>query len=326
MVKIILRECLDSAISQTYPSIEIIIVDDNSKDNTIPIIQEYLQKNSRIKLFINEKNLGLVGNWNRCMEHAKGEWIKFLFQDDLLHIECVGRMLKESNDSIKFIVCNRQFIFDDTIAEQVKYDWMHKKNNLQRLFGINHPEFINAERMSGIASAFVSSNIIGEPTAVMFHKDIIEKLGNFNPLFLQICDLEYWLRIATNFGLFYLPETLATFRMHSQGTSAINRQAQMDSVDKIILANDLLQSERYANFRSNISKWRFQKISEMFKTRIYEVNLALKKNPNNLRLLNHFNDIKIQIPLISQYESPSLKTKFIYFIVKMRRVFFRFFK
>ena len=78
-----LKECLDSCIDQTFKSYEIIICDDCSSDGTIKIIEEYAKIFPQIILFQNDGNLGLVGNWNRCIHHSNGEWIKFVFQDDI---------------------------------------------------------------------------------------------------------------------------------------------------------------------------------------------------------------------------------------------------
>ena len=71
-----LKECLDSCIDQTFKNYEIIICDDCSSDGTIKIIEEYSEKFPQLKLFINDKNLGLVGNWNQCIHYSNGEWIK----------------------------------------------------------------------------------------------------------------------------------------------------------------------------------------------------------------------------------------------------------
>ena len=67
-----LKECLDSCIDQTFKNYEIIICDDCSSDGTIKIIEEYAKIFPQIILFQNDGNLGLVGNWNRCIHHSNG--------------------------------------------------------------------------------------------------------------------------------------------------------------------------------------------------------------------------------------------------------------
>ena len=78
----LIRETLESAIQQTYKNIEIIVVDNCSTDNSFSVVKEYQEKDSRIKLFKNEANLGPVKNWQRCIEKATGEYIKILWSDD----------------------------------------------------------------------------------------------------------------------------------------------------------------------------------------------------------------------------------------------------
>ena len=57
-----LEEQLDSILNQTYKNIRLVISDDNSKDNTINILQKYAQKDNRIQLYLQPQNLGVVKN------------------------------------------------------------------------------------------------------------------------------------------------------------------------------------------------------------------------------------------------------------------------
>src|SRR5438093_1026213 len=89
-----LSQCLDTALAQTWGDFELLIVDDRSTDDTYEIAAEYATRDGRIKLYQNDRNLGLAGNWNRCVQLSRGQWIKFLFQDDLLDVTCISRMLE----------------------------------------------------------------------------------------------------------------------------------------------------------------------------------------------------------------------------------------
>ena len=75
-----LRECLDSVTSQTFYDFEVLIVDDLSTDNTVDIAKEYADTDSRIKIAINTKNLGLVGNWNCTSNLLKGNGLNSFFK------------------------------------------------------------------------------------------------------------------------------------------------------------------------------------------------------------------------------------------------------
>ena len=68
-----LRECIDSALNQTYKNFEIILLDDLSNDNSFSICNEYKKRYTCIKVIQNEKNLGLVGNLNAAINLAQAE-------------------------------------------------------------------------------------------------------------------------------------------------------------------------------------------------------------------------------------------------------------
>ena len=86
-----IEETINSALSQTYQNIEIIIVDNNSTDNTWRIIKKYTKKDNRIKAFKNDTNIGPVRNWKKCTDKADGEFGKILWSDDLIAPEFIEK-------------------------------------------------------------------------------------------------------------------------------------------------------------------------------------------------------------------------------------------
>lgn len=78
-----IAQTIESVLAQTYQNWEMIIVDDCSKDNSIEIIESYTKKDSRIKLYILEKNSGAAIARNKAIELANGRFIAFLDSDDL---------------------------------------------------------------------------------------------------------------------------------------------------------------------------------------------------------------------------------------------------
>ena len=83
---------IESILSQRFADFELIIVDDCSRDNTGEVVRRF-QYDKRVLFERNERNLGLVANWNKCLAVAKGEYMKFVFADDMLASnEALGRM------------------------------------------------------------------------------------------------------------------------------------------------------------------------------------------------------------------------------------------
>src|SRR6478736_6105752 len=88
-----LDESLRSAVEQTHRDIEVLVVDNCSTDGTQEMVTAWESQDARIRYVRNSSNLGMVRNFNRCLELADGEYIKFLCADDLLAPACVERML-----------------------------------------------------------------------------------------------------------------------------------------------------------------------------------------------------------------------------------------
>ena len=86
-----LYECIESVLSQTYKNFEVIIVDDNSPEDLFSIVNQF--KDKRIQYYRNEIGFGgenVVGNWNKCLEHASGEFVICMGDDDKLKPNCLA--------------------------------------------------------------------------------------------------------------------------------------------------------------------------------------------------------------------------------------------
>ena len=93
---------VDSIICQTYQNIEIIIIDDASEDCSVDIIKEYIDKDNRIQIHTQKKNIGIHRNFNFLLSKAKGEYFAWAAVDDYLDNDFMGKNLKilESDKSV----------------------------------------------------------------------------------------------------------------------------------------------------------------------------------------------------------------------------------
>ncbi len=80
-----ITEAIESMLKSTYSNFELIIVDDQSKDGTVEIAKTYAAKDKRIKVYVNEQNLGDYPNRNKAASYAIGKYIKYLDSDDLIY-------------------------------------------------------------------------------------------------------------------------------------------------------------------------------------------------------------------------------------------------
>lgn len=315
-----LKECLDTILSQSYTNIEIIMIDDCSKDKTCEIIEEYKTKDSRITLFRNEVNLGLVGNWNKSLTLAKGEWIKFVFQDDLITKDCIQKMY-DASEGKSLVVSDRKFIYDEFVPIEIKEHYSTNMLTLKKLVNTNVPVFISSEKVSQFSADHISLNFIGEPTAVLFKKNIIEKIGVFNADLSQICDLEYWLRIATSEGMVYIPEELISFRIHASSTTSQNvisgTKFKPRYIDVIILAHEMLYSVHYQKFRASISFLYMQKLKLFIISKMYEAKKAFETN--NSFDPDFFDKLFLNYPALKEFYHPSILAKIIFNLTLLKR-------
>lgn len=98
-------ECLDSIVGQTMRQIEVICIDDASPDESAEIVRRYQARDERIKLLVNEKNLGVAASRNRGIEAASGEFLYIIDSDDYLEPEAVEKMhSKASEENLDFVI------------------------------------------------------------------------------------------------------------------------------------------------------------------------------------------------------------------------------
>jgi glycosyltransferase involved in cell wall biosynthesis len=95
-----LQEQLDSILSQSYVNLELIISDDCSSDSTIRIIERYQEKDPRIKLYKNEKNLGFLKNFEKSISLCTGKYIALADQDDIWKTNKLELFFHEINDNV----------------------------------------------------------------------------------------------------------------------------------------------------------------------------------------------------------------------------------
>ncbi|MBK8712927.1 MAG: glycosyltransferase family 2 protein [Niastella sp.] len=79
-----IAEAIESVLASTYQNWELIIVDDGSKDDTVAVTKSYAEKDNRIHVYVNEKNLGDYPNRNKAAFYANGKYLKYLDSDDLI--------------------------------------------------------------------------------------------------------------------------------------------------------------------------------------------------------------------------------------------------
>jgi len=250
-----LPECIDSILAQSYPNFDVLLVDDCSTDLTRSIAERYASSDSRVRLSINSGNLGLVGNWNRCLDLATGDWIKFVFQDDTIQPDCLAEMVSAAAEGVVFVACQRALVFEEGIDPAARDWYIAHRQMLNDLFADD--PLISAERCQRLAIEYFGTNVFGEPTSVLIHRSAFEKVGRFNPALIMNCDFEMWARITIHFGAAFVPRDLATFRVHRGSTSSSNyarRLFRSKVLDNLVILHQYVRHAVYEPLRRSAER------------------------------------------------------------------------
>lgn len=223
-----LEEALLSVISQSYKNYEILVSDDNSLDKSVQIAESLLFNFSPVPYrIIRNDNRGIGNNWNNCLKNARGEYIKFLFQDDVLKPNCLDKMVQilDFDKDVHLVASKRDLITD---GSEYSISWMKKYSCLQA--GLENFEYNKKYGRDLFHKWFFHDpmNIIGEPSCVLFRKSVIGEIGYFNSHFKQYLDFEYWYRIASKFNWVVMDQSLVFFRVHEQSASFENHKIKLN--------------------------------------------------------------------------------------------------
>lgn len=232
-----LGACITCIREQTFADVEVVVCDDESSDGTLGLARQLAQGDQRFRFIENPQRFGLVANWNNCVRQARGEWIKFVFQDDLIKPDCLEKLLTACRKNGKrFGFCDREFVFEDGTPRNLRNWFLQHRQRLQADY--DSGPAITPEQAIRLVAHEPSHNLVGEPTVSLIHHSLFRELGGFNEALIQLCDAEFWCRVITNHGAAFVPESLAAFRVHKSATTALNhgsRRFRADTLDPLVL-------------------------------------------------------------------------------------------
>ncbi len=197
-----LRECLDSAISQTLKDIEIICINDGSTDNSLQILQEYAKKDDRVKV-INQSNQGLSCSRNNALKIAKGQYILFVDSDDLIIKNTCenlySKAIKNNLDMLQFSGLNFNNLSNEKTNNILwNFTW---KNNLRGKLIFNFEDCKNFATKLAVSSCltmyrfeFLLQNNIRFPEKLCFEDNIFFLKAFMKAKRISIDEEKYYLR------------------------------------------------------------------------------------------------------------------------------------
>ena len=183
--------CIDSVLASSYQDWELIIVDDVSTDTSVAIAKRYEKKDARIKVYVNEKNLGDYPNRNKAASYAKGKYLKYLDADDVIYphgLEIMVHTMERFPEAALGI--------SQKVVEDVK----------------SYPFVM--EPKETFTREFLKRGVLGlGPTGTIIRRDVFEKLGGFTGT-RYIGDTELWYKIALTYPVVKMEDELIFWRQH----------------------------------------------------------------------------------------------------------------
>lgn len=221
-----LAEALDSALAQTFPSLEIIVVNDGSTDDSLAIARTRARHNSQIRI-IDQANAGLPAARNRALRAARGAYLALLDADDAWlpnHLELAMKAFERDPD-LGLVHANIQRVdANGALVDIPTRHWTRDMDAFEAL-ALRHEH-------------------VSCPTAV-FTRLALDAVGGFDLRFTGLgCeDRDLWLRIAARFRIGYLDEVTARYRLHPGSMSAAGERM---ALARQLLVAKLAESARGA--------------------------------------------------------------------------------
>lgn len=203
-----INEAIDSIIKQSYTNWELVIVDDGSKDNSVNVIQNYCETDSRIKLFQHENNVnkGLKETLLLGLEKATSQWIAFLESDDLFAPNYLEEKIKIINsDKTTGLIFNDVELFGDKDAVKGYTLYLKKRKKILSNCPIKYRDLFDI-------------NIIPTFSCVMVRKDLLMSC-DFNSPVQQSLDWILETQLIPKTKIIYIDKELTKWRKHTKNYS-----------------------------------------------------------------------------------------------------------
>lgn len=205
-----ITQTLDSILLDTYPNKEIVIIDDGSSDNSVDIIQTWIEHHLQVPVkFKHRKNKGLSKTLNELLKLSEGEYITFLASDDLLLSDGIMKRYHYLQSHL-----DKKAVFGDCIV----IDDNGKKLYDSGLFQYRKANLKNLRSNAGLKKEFIT-NFALPGSIFMMHKDIFQKHCIYFDETMFIEDLDFLLQIAAKEMVGFLEDKVSAYRIHKENMS-----------------------------------------------------------------------------------------------------------
>lgn len=195
------REAVQSVLSQSFGDLELVITDDGSSDGTAKILDTI--KDPRVKLVVFEKNRGACVAINDAIMRSSGEYISVINSDDIF---LPGKL----EGQVAFLDAHREVGAVFGLPQFIDEKGAEFSNLLHPIYGQFKCE--NRSSIEWLKHFFYFGNCLCHPT-VMLRKSCYDQVGLFDPLLMQLPDLDMWVRICHLFKIHVVQHPVTAFRV-----------------------------------------------------------------------------------------------------------------
>ena len=189
---------IESVLNQTYPDIEIVVVNNGSTDNSLEVLSKY---DGKICL-VNQENLGQSGSRKSGLNSATGDYIAFLDADDTWDPHKIEKQLSLFTSKVELVYSGINLFSESS----------------QRVVGVEIPTFRGSCSAAFIDHPGVSIVLSGESTCI-FTRSLLNKVGGFDPDLNSAAGWDFFRRCSKFSEFDFVPEPLTNYRLHSSNMS-----------------------------------------------------------------------------------------------------------
>ncbi len=212
-----IAEAIESVINSTYQNWELIIVDDVSRDSTVEIARSYEVKDRRIKVYVNEKNLGDYPNRNKAASYAKGKYLKYVDADDMIYPYGLA-----------------QLVFYIEQFPDAGYGLCSLEQDVHKIFPFQLSPLETYNRHYFIAPVFHKA-----PLSSIIKLSIFNEVGGFSGK-RMLGDYEMWHILSQKYPVVLMPHGIVWYREHDAQEMNDHKNDPIEPFKYLLLGEELI--------------------------------------------------------------------------------------
>jgi glycosyltransferase involved in cell wall biosynthesis len=258
-----IAEAIESVLISTFSNFELIIVDDNSNDDTFTIAEKYATNDKRIRLFKNQKNLGQFGNRNKAASYATGKYLKYVDSDDIIYPYSL-KMMVDALES--FPEAGLAFCLTCGPCKKPLPYLISSEEALQQHF-------------------FEGGLLFCGPSGLLFKREVFKSVGMFEDYGMP-SDNHLTLKIASRFSVVAINRDLFWWRLHPQQAFSLKIGNDSNIFNNYAYTKDIVS--KYLPFSDQINNLIMTNQKKIFFSNIFRLVFKEGKLGTAFTLLSLF--------------------------------------